>query len=108
MNSYIVVLITSSNKEEAIKIANKLIGERLAACVNIIENITSLFWWKAKIDRSQETLLLVKSSKVKLKAIIKAVKSLHSYEVPEIIALTITGGYRPYLKWIDDSLRQPL
>jgi len=99
----IVIFITAANKKEAKKIAQQLVKSKLVACVNIIEGIKSLFRWKGKVDLAKEVLLVVKSRKEKLAKIIKLVKSLHSYEVPEIIALPIVGGYKPYLNWINDS-----
>lgn len=104
---YIVVFVTASGKKEAEKIAGKLIKKKLSACVNIVDKIESLFRWQGKVDRAKETLLIIKSRKDKLTGIIKTVKSLHSYQVPEIIAMPISGGYKPYLEWIDESLRQP-
>lgn len=103
---YLVIFITASNKEEAERIGNKLVEKKLAACVNIVDKIESMFWWQAKIDHANESLLIVKSKKSKLARIIKLVKSVHSYEVPEIIALPIIAGEEKYLKWIDDSLNK--
>ena len=103
---YIVILITCSNKKEAREIAQALIEQKLAACVNIIDNVQSLFWWKAKVDLARESLLIVKSGKLKLTKIIRLVKSLHSYQVPEIIALPILAGNKDYLRWIDESIRK--
>jgi periplasmic divalent cation tolerance protein len=102
---YIVVFITVANKKEAAKISDTLIRRKLAACVNIAYNVESVFWWQKKVDRAKEALLVVKSTKAKLSQLIKAVKSMHSYTVPEIIALPIVGGFKPYLEWIDGSLR---
>ena len=104
---YIVIFITAANKKEAEKIANKLVEKRLAACVNIIDNVRSIFWWEAKIDSANEVFMIVKSKKSYLSRIIKLVKSLHSYQVPEIIALPIVGGDKNYLNWLDESVRQP-
>lgn len=101
----VVILITAANKKEAKKIAKALIGSKLAACVNILGEIESLFWWKSKVDTAKEVLLVIKSRKQNLNKIIKLVKSLHSYDVPEIIALPIVGGSKTYLDWIDESLR---
>lgn len=101
---YIVLFVTASNRQEAEKIANKLIEGKLAACVNIIDNISSMFWWQGKVDRAKEVLLVIKSKKSKLPQIIKRVQPLHSYEVPEIIALPIIGGEKKYLRWIDESV----
>lgn len=101
---YIIVLITASNKKEAARIAQGLVKNKLAACVNIIGKIESLFWWQGKIDRAKEVLLVVKSQKKMLSRIIKLVRSLHSYDCPEIIALPIIGGHKNYLDWIDESI----
>lgn len=102
---YIVVFITAPNKKEAGIIAGALLKKKLVACVNIIDKVNSFFRWQGKIDHAKEVLLIAKSKKEKLNKIIKLVKSLHSYEVPEIIALPIVAGYKPYLNWIDESLR---
>ncbi|MFA5156941.1 MAG: divalent-cation tolerance protein CutA [Candidatus Omnitrophota bacterium] len=104
---HIVVFVTAANTQEARKIADKLIQDKLAACVNIVDNVRSLFWWEGKPDSAQEALLIVKSAKSKFPRIVDAVKSVHSYEVPEIIALPIISGEKKYLRWIDDSLRRP-
>ncbi|MFA5410392.1 MAG: divalent-cation tolerance protein CutA [Candidatus Omnitrophota bacterium] len=101
----IVVFITAADKKEAGRISRALVEKRLAACVNIIDKIESVFWWQKKIDCACEALLIVKSKAAKLNQVIKLVKSLHSYRVPEIIALPIIGGSRDYLRWLDESLR---
>jgi len=99
----IVIFVTCANKKEAESIAKVLVKNKFAACVNILDKVKSFFWWEAKIDQADEILLIIKSKKTKLSRIIKLVKSMHSYQVPEIIALPIAGGYRPYLRWIDES-----
>jgi len=104
---YIVVLVTAANKKEAQKIACALIKQKLAACVNIIAKVESLFFWESKIDRAKESLLIIKSKKDKLTRVIKLVRSLHSYKVPEIIAIPVISGDKQYLRWIDASLRRP-
>ena len=101
---YIVVLITAKDQEEAKKIADHLLSGKLAACVNIISGVQSVFWWENKIDNAQEVLLIVKSKKTLFKRIVSAVREVHSYSVPEIIALPIVNGHKDYLKWISDSL----
>ncbi len=105
---YIVILVTAKDKKEAQKISSALIKAKLAACVNIIDKVDSLFFWESKINRAKESLLVIKSKKEKLPRIIKLVRSLHSYKVPEIIAIPIISGDKPYLRWIDASLRQPV
>jgi periplasmic divalent cation tolerance protein len=102
---YILILVTAKNKNQADKIAAGLIKAKLAACVNIIAKINSVFFWAGKTDKASESLLLIKSKKEKMPKIIKLVKSLHSYEVPEIIAIPIITGDKPYLRWIDATLR---
>ena len=102
---YIVVLVTAKDKKEAKKISAGLIKAKLAACVNIIDKIDSTFFWAGKIDLAKESLLVIKSKKDKLPQIIKLVKLMHSYEVPEIIALPIIAADKPYLRWIDAALR---
>lgn len=102
---YVVILVTAKDKKEAQKISVGLIKAKLAACVNIVDKVDSIFFWAGKIDQAKESLLVVKSKKEKLSQVIKLVKSLHSYEVPEIIALPIIAGDKSYLRWIDAALR---
>jgi periplasmic divalent cation tolerance protein len=99
----IVVLITASSEEEAHKIARLLVKEKKAACVNVVPGADSLFRWKGKIDSARETLLLVKTRAPLLPDIISLVKEVHSYEVPEVIALPIIDGSEDYLRWLDSA-----
>ncbi|PIP19156.1 MAG: hypothetical protein COT38_03030 [Candidatus Omnitrophica bacterium CG08_land_8_20_14_0_20_41_16] len=98
-----IIFITAGNKKEARRIARALIKSKLAACVNIIAGVESFFRWQGKVDMAKEATLIIKSKKEKMPEIIKLVKSMHSYEVPEIISFPITAGFKPYLKWIDES-----
>ena len=102
---YIVIFVTAANKKEAKKIASVLIEEKLAACVNIIENLHSIFWWQGKVDSTKEALLVAKTRKALMNKLIRKVKSLHSYAVPEIIALPVVSGDKKYLQWINESTR---
>ena len=102
--NYIVVFVTAKDPEEAQKIANLLLKRRQAACVNIIPAVDSRFWWKDKLDSTQESLLIIKTKDVLLTDIVKSVKKIHSYSVPEIIALPIVGGNQDYLDWIDSEV----
>jgi periplasmic divalent cation tolerance protein len=99
----IIVLITVGGEEEAHKIAELLVNEKKAACVNIVPEIDSIFWWEGKIDSAQESLLLVKTRASLFPEIVELVKRMHSYEVPEIIALPIIAGSEDYLKWLDNA-----
>jgi len=101
----VVILITTSTEEEAHKIAEQLLTKRKAACVNIVPKVDSSFWWQGKLDSAQESLLIIKTRASLLQEVINLVKKVHSYSVPEIIALPIVGGNQDYLKWIDDEVK---
>ncbi len=100
MNEFIVVMITSPDREEAGKIATSLLEKRQAACVGIYPRGESLFRWEGKIDRAEEFLLIAKTRRDLLERLVDTVKSIHAYEVPEIIALPVAGGSRDYLDWL--------
>ena len=102
----IVIFITTGTEEEAHKVAELLLTKRKAACVNIVPGVESSFWWQGKLDSARESLLIIKTKASLLPEIIELVKSVHSYEVPEIIALPIIGGSEGYLNWIDDEVRE--
>jgi periplasmic divalent cation tolerance protein len=102
----VVIFITCANNKEARKIAQSLVQQRLVACVNIVDKINSIFWWQKKVDSASELLLIAKSKKSLIHKIIRQVKLLHSYKVPEIIALPIVAGNRDYINWINESVRQ--
>lgn len=93
-----MVIVTVSNREEADKIASCLLDKRLIACVNIIGPVCSFYWWSGKIEKANERILLMKSRSDLFRRLVETVKSLHSYEVPEIIALPVINGYEAYLK----------
>jgi len=102
----IVVFITSANAEEAQRIANVLLSERKAACVNIVPGISSHFWWQGKLDSAEESLLIVKTEASVLDEVINLVKKHHRYNIPEVIALPIIGGNQDYLEWIGKEVKQ--
>jgi periplasmic divalent cation tolerance protein len=106
MTDKVVVLVTCSSAKEARRIATALVEGKLAACVNIIDaRVQSIYRWKGKVESAKEFLLVVKTSRRRLAALQKKIKQLHSYDVPEIIALPIVAGARGYLAWIGDSVR---
>ncbi|MDP6647315.1 MAG: divalent-cation tolerance protein CutA [Dehalococcoidales bacterium] len=103
--SHIVVLVTTDTSEEAHKIADRLLNERKAACVNIVSGVSSFFWWQSKLDSAQEYLLVIKTRGVVLADVIRLVKQMHSNEIPEVVALPIVGGNPDYLEWLDKEVR---
>ena len=100
----IVIFVTTGSEPEAHKIADLLLTKRKAACVNIVPKVESSFWWQGKLNSARESLLVIKTKTSLLSEIVDLVKSTHSYEVPEIIALPIVGGNKDYLNWIDDEV----
>lgn len=107
MTDAIIVLITASSDQEAERLGSTLVAEHLAACVNIVPNVRSLFFWEGRTQDANESLLIAKSRAPLLDQLISRVKSLHSYTVPEVIALPILGGSREYLAWLNDSTSPP-
>lgn len=101
---YIVVFITTNTAGEAQRIATLLLEQRQAACVNIIPEVDSRFWWEGELDSAQESLLVIKTRASRLPEIINLVKGVHSNTIPEIIALPIVGGNQDYLDWIDKEV----
>lgn len=101
----IVVFITVDSQENAQKIANKLLTERKAACVNIIPQVESQYWWQGKIESANELLLIAKTRAELLDELISLVKQIHPYTLPEIIALPIIGGNEDYLHWIEKETK---
>ena len=104
-SAYIVILITTATAEEAQRISKVLLEQRQAACANIVPQVSSLFWWQDKLDSAQESLLIVKTKASKLSEIVRTVKKLHSYQVPEVIALPVIGGNQDYFDWIDKEVK---
>ncbi len=100
-----VVFITASGIREAKAISRALVKEHLAACVNAVKGVDSVFVWSNKVDRAREVLLIAKTSRRRLPQLIKRVRSLHSYDCPEIIALPVVAGDQRYLEWLNESVR---
>lgn len=105
MSEQVVVLMTASSQEEASAIASALVSERLAACVNVIPGVTSVYRWQGNVEKDQEWLLVAKSHRGLLDALVQRVQGLHSYDVPEVIALPLIGGSDAYLRWLDGQVR---
>jgi len=100
----IVVFMTAANGEEAARLADMLVGSHLAACVQILPEIESVYRWQGKIERQQEILLLAKSTSDKFDELEREVRALHSYETPEIMAVSLADVSEPYLTWLVQSV----
>ena len=100
----IVVLMTAASAEEATKIADALINSKLAACVQVLPEIHSVYLWKGEVERSREVLMIAKTTSAKFDRLESQVRAIHSYETPEIIALPLAAWSEDYLKWLTSSL----
>jgi len=100
-----IVLSTAGSEEEARKIATHLVERRLAACVNIVPQIESVYRWQGKVESSREWLLLIKTTVERFSSIRDAIQQLHSYELPECIAINIEDGSAAYLEWIGEAVK---
>jgi len=105
MTDKIVIFVTVGNSNDAAVLAKSLVEKRLAACVNLLPGVASWYWWEGKVTEDQEVLLMMKTSRDKFAALEKEVLRLHSYAVPEVIALQIVEGSKNYLNWIEESLK---
>ena len=103
--NYVVVLVTCASRAEARRIAREVVARRLAACANLLETpVQSVYRWKGKVEKAREFLLLIKTSAARLPALEDEVKRLHSYDVPEFLALPIVAGSHVYLRWLAECL----
>jgi periplasmic divalent cation tolerance protein len=99
---YSIIFVTCPDDQIAENIANILLKKRLAACINITSKIKSLYWWKGKVEKSDEVLMIIKTKSKFFKKVEKEIKKVHPYEVPEIISLKIDSGTKKYLDWIKE------
>lgn len=100
---HIVVYVTAADAETAAELARVLVEEHLAACGNVIGSIRSIYRWEGKLEDEAEALLVLKTRAELFEALKERVLQLHSYEVPEVIALPVVAGHKPYLDWIDEN-----
>lgn len=103
MTGHIVVYITAPHEEEAAKIAGAIVEARLAACVNIVRSIRSIYRWQGKVEDEQEVLMIVKTRAALFDELLQKVRELHSYSVPEVIGMPVIAGSEHYLKWLHDE-----
>jgi periplasmic divalent cation tolerance protein len=102
----IVIFCTASSEQEARTLTDALVGGKLAACVSTVPHVRSTYWWQGKIERGEEILLIIKTDSSKFQALMKRIKALHSYTVPEVLALPAVKGNPDYLKWLKQSLQK--
>ncbi len=100
----IVIFVTASSQNEAYDIGKALIERRLAACCNIIPGVQSIYWWDGKVTEDPEILLMIKTKKIAEEKVFETIKSIHSYDLPEMISIPMQGGYRKYFDWIDENV----
>jgi periplasmic divalent cation tolerance protein len=105
VTEYVVALSTVGRAEDAERIGRELVERRLAACVNVVPGLTSIYRWKGAIESESECLLVIKTRRERIDDLKTALVSLHPYEVPELVVLPIEGGHAPYLAWIGESVR---
>src|SRR3954468_463202 len=104
MTDKIVVFSACGSEEEAKKLARHLVEARVAACVNVIPGVYSVFHWEGKVDEASEWMLIIKSTRTRLEALKTELAKMHSYQVPEVVAIPIVDGSTDYLDWIDREL----
>jgi periplasmic divalent cation tolerance protein len=105
MTQCMVVFVTCGNRTEAENLASHLLEQKLVACVNIVPGIESWYWWEGKINRDQEILLIMKTVQSNFAPLEEAIRKIHSYAIPEIVALPILQGFAPYLNWVVESVQ---
>jgi len=96
----LIILVTAANQTEAVRLGEQMVKAKLAACVNVVPTIQSIYEWKGKVIKAKEVLLILKSTRRRYKALEKAIRAIHTYETPEIIALQVTKGLDQYLGWV--------
>jgi periplasmic divalent cation tolerance protein len=101
---FLIVLTTAGSADEAERIARALVERRLAACVNVVPGVVSIYRWKDAVQRDAEVLLVVKTSEARFEAVRDAILELHSYEVPEVVSIPLHGGSPAYLAWLTNAL----
>ena len=96
----VVVMVATASQDEAMKIADQVVQSRLAACASTIPTVRSTYWWEGKLMNDQESLLLIKTTSDKFNSLEETIRKIHSYKVPEIIAIPVCQGFLPYLEWV--------
>lgn len=105
--SHYSVYVTAPDRETALAMGRTVVGERLAACANILGPVTSIYWWDGRLNEEGEVALIAKTSDSQLSALIARIKAIHPYQVPCVVAWPIAAGYEPYLDWISAETKPP-
>ena len=103
MSHELIVFVTTPNSDEAARIGEALVSERLAACVNIVAAVESIYRWEGKVTRDSDALMIIKTTDERYAELERRVKELHSYSTPEVVAIRIERGFEQYLNWLRDS-----
>jgi len=106
MEKYIQIITTTDRREEAENIAKRLVEKRLVSCAQILGPIKSIYWWKGNMEEAEEWMIFFKTKMELFKDVESSIKEIHSYEVPEIIAVPITGGSKDYFSWIEEETQK--
>lgn len=107
MTDPLVVLVTAGSADDASRLANALVEERLAACVNVVPGVQSVYRWQGAVEHAAEWLLVIKTARARLADVVARVKALHTYTVPEVLALPVYGGSEAYLSWLLAQVEPP-
>ena len=105
MSEILMVFVTCEGKDQAERIAGKVVGEGLAACVNVVPGVRSCYVWEGKLTWSEEVLLVMKTTRAGFESLEKRVRELHSYEVPEVLGVSIDVGFEKYVNWVEAGVR---
>ena len=106
MSEYVIVFVTTGSVEEAKQIAEVLVDQQLVACVNIVPEILSIYYWQGKVEKNTEAKMIIKTKSSLLNQLTQTVKNMHSYDVCKVTAVPIISGNSDYLKWIDESVHE--
>lgn len=105
-SKYVVLYCTTGSLDEASNIAEHLVGNHVAACVNVVPSVRSIYWWNNKVCQDQEALMIIKTEQNRIPEVEQFIRKLHSYETPELIAIPVEYGMQEYLDWISKSLSE--
>ena len=103
----VLVYMTAGSKDEASKIGKELVGNKLAACINILDNMHSIYMWQGEAQDDTEVVMIAKTTEDRVPALMEKVTSIHSYECPCIVSLPVSGGHQPFLNWIAAEVKKP-